>query len=112
MRRRLVRVLATAGLAAVLLTAGGCRQMTDFWGWCCLSGDLIDYEQYLSIDQEANPKPSVDDVISRLGSPASVHDRDGARIRLDYHAYSLNDELKRAQFFFDKNEKLLKKELW
>ena len=78
-----------------------------FW-----SSDVITYDQYLAIDTEATPKLTVDDVMNQLGEPVSVHDRDGARRRIDYRAYSLNDELKRAHFQFDKSEKLEKKEMW
>lgn len=111
MRIRSVPVLAVA-LGFALVGTTGCRVMTDVWGWCCLSGDVITYDQYRSIDPELNPKPTVDDVINTLGTPMAVHDRNGARVRVDYHAYGLDDSLKRAEFHFDKNEKLVKKELW
>jgi hypothetical protein len=111
MRLRSVPVLAVS-LGFVLAGSAGCRAMTDFYGWCCLSGELITYDQYQMIDIEANPKPTVDDVINTLGTPMTVQDRNGARVRVDYHAYGLDDKLKRAEFHFDKNEKLVKKELW
>jgi hypothetical protein len=109
---RLRTVLTTLSLGLALAGASGCRAMTDVYGAVFLKGDLIDYVQYQQIDPEANPKPSVDDVINRLGKPMEIHDRNGARMRLDYHAYGLDDSLKRAEFHFDKSEKLTKKELW
>lgn len=111
MQFRTVPVLAVS-LGFVLVGTTGCRVMSDFYGWCCLSGDMVNYDQYQAIDADANPKPSVDDVINSLGKPMAVHDRNGARVRVDYHAYGLDDSMKRAEFHFDRNEKLVKKELW
>lgn len=112
MRRRLFALVSAAPFALAILASSGCRTMTEASVWAFRRGDLITYEQYQSIDPNANPKPSVDDVINALGSPNDMHDRDGARVRVDYLALSINDELKRAEFHFDKNERLLKKELW
>lgn len=109
---RVAPVLAASLALAALFGAGGCKTIYDGWDAVFWSSDIITYDQYLAIDPEANPKPSADDVIAQLGEPVSVHDRDGSRRRLDYRAYSLNDELKRAEFHFDKNEKLMKKEMW
>ncbi len=110
MRCRLA--LAALPLALLLAAAPGCRSVTEATVWAFRKGDLITYEQYMGIDAAANPKPSVDDVINTLGVPNDLHDRDGARVRVDYLCMALNDELKRAEFHFDKNERLLKKELW
>ncbi|MCE9634451.1 MAG: hypothetical protein K8T90_01995 [Planctomycetes bacterium] len=112
MRIRLVPALAAASLGLVLAASTGCRTMTDAYGWAFLSGEMITYDQYQTIDPEASPKPTADDVINTLGKPMAIHDRNGARVRIDYHAYGLDDSLKRAEFHFDKNEKLVKKELW
>lgn len=112
MRIRPVSVLATLAVGLVLAGTTGCRAMTDVYGSVFLDGDLIDYGQYQMIDADANPKPTVDDVINTLGTPMSVRDRNGARVRLDYHAYGSDDSLRRAEFHFDKSEKLVKKELW
>lgn len=112
MRIRFNAVLAAASLSLVFLAAPGCRAMTSAYGWAFLSGDIVSYDQYAQVDADANPKPSVDDVMNMLGKPSAIHDRNGARVRIDYHAYGLDDTLKRAEFHFDKNEKLVKKELW
>jgi hypothetical protein len=110
MRTRTALTLLSLGL--FLGAAPGCRTTTDIYGAIFLTGELIDYPQYQQIDPEANPKPTVDDVINTLGKPTAIHDRNGVRVRLDYHAYGLDDSLKRAEFHFDKSEKLTKKELW
>ncbi|MCG3135019.1 MAG: hypothetical protein HMLKMBBP_02512 [Planctomycetes bacterium] len=110
MAPRTAVLAATLGLAAAALP--GCRTMTETGVWMFRKGDLITYEQYLSIDANADPKPSVDDVINMLGKPNDMRDRDGARVRLDYLALTINDDLKRAEFRFDKNERLVTKELW
>jgi hypothetical protein len=77
-----------------------------------LKGECLSYEKYLSVDPTAVPTPTVDTVISQLGTPMNVHDRNGKRRSVDYHAYSLTGEMKVAVFTFDENEKLVKKELW
>ena len=112
MRIRFHAVLSVLSLGLVAAAAPGCRAMTGAYGWAFLSGDIITYDQYGQVDADANPKLTVDDVINTLGKPAALHDRNGARVRIDYHAYGLDDTLKRAEFHFDKNEKLVKKELW
>lgn len=112
MRVRVVPLIASLSLGLVLASAGGCRQLAGAWNWCCQSGALISYDQYLEIDTEANPKLTVSDVVERLGKPMEVHDRNGARVRIDYHAFGMDDSMKRAEFHFDKSEKLVKKELW
>lgn len=107
-----VRVLAVLTLAAAAAGgAAGCGTMNTVRSWF-LRGDVISYDQYLSIDAHAEPKPSVDDVINALGRPSSYQDKNGARVRLDYHAYGLDDTLRRAEFRFDKNERLIDKSLW
>lgn len=104
-------VLGLSVLCATLGGAAGCAQVNTAHGWL-LRGNVLTYDQYLSIDQSAKPTPTAENVIQTLGKPMSVHDRDGIRRRIDYHCYSLNDDLKIAEFTFDENEKLVKKELW
>jgi len=114
-RRRRRAVLAAPialALLGALLGAGGCKSVYDAWDGVFWSSDILAWDQYQAIDTEANPKLTVDEVIRQLGEPVSIHDRDGARRRIDYRAYSLNDDLERAHFHFDKNEKLEKKEMW
>src|SRR5262245_34862857 len=77
-----------------------------------LTGDVLTYTQYLSVDQSGTPAPTPDYVLKTLGKPLEVHDRNGVIRSIDYHCYSLNDDLKIASFFFDENQKLVKKELW
>jgi hypothetical protein len=112
MRFRLAPVAVVLSLGLVAAGTTGCRQMAVAWNTCCQRGALVTYEQYQQIDTEANPKLGVEDVMEILGKPMEVHDRNGARVRLDYHAFGMDESLKRAEFHFDKNEKLLKKELW
>lgn len=115
MRARPISIRSSAlfvALGAALLAAPGCRTMTDVYGSVFLSGELIDYAQYQQVDPEAKPQPSVDDVINTLGKPMAIRDQNGARVRLDYHAYGLDDSLKRAEFHFNQQEKLVKKVLW
>jgi hypothetical protein len=97
--------------AFVVLAAGllaGCSSVRCWF----LKGECLTYEQYLSIDQSANPAPTADQVLKTLGAPLAVRDRDGIRRRIDYYAYSLNGDLKIAEFRFDANEKLVEKQLW
>jgi hypothetical protein len=103
-------VVAFAGLGALALGAG-CSTVNTARGWF-LKGNVLTYEQYLSIDPAATPTPTADTVLQQLGMPLSVKDRDGVRRRIDYHAYSLTGDLKNAEFSFDENEKLVKKDLW
>lgn len=109
------RVVAVASgllaLAAIVGTAPGCSAGRAF-SCMFMKGKCITYEQYLAIDQDASPTPTAESVLQTLGNPMAVHDRDGIRRSIDYHAYSLTGELKVAQFTFDENEKLVKKELW
>lgn len=106
MKRTLFVVAALAGLAATLSTAPGCSMGAVF------AGNVLSYEQYLSIDQDMKPTPTADTVLQALGMPKTVHDRNGVRRRIDYNAKSLTGDLKTAEFTFDENEKLVKKELW
>ena len=101
-----------AGFLGMLLLTGGCKSVTESWGDTVWTSDTITYDAYLAIDAQANPKPTADEVIAKLGEPLSVHDSNGAMRRVDYRAWSPDDELRRAQFHFDKNEKLVKKEMW
>jgi len=105
-------MVLAAPLALALFGAGACRSVYETVDIMFMTSDIIEYDEYLAIDTQANPKLTVDDVMKRLGQPASIHDRDGARRRIDYRAFSTNDDLKRAHFQFDKNEKLEKKEMW
>jgi outer membrane protein assembly factor BamE (lipoprotein component of BamABCDE complex) len=95
-------------LAAGALLLSGCTTVRCWF----VKGECLTYEQYLSIDQSANPAPTADQVLKTLGNPLAVRDRDGVRRRVDYYAFSLNGDLKIAEFTFDANEKLVKKELW
>ena len=95
-------------LAAVLALAPavtGCAALKEPF----LSGDTITYEQYLRVDE--NDEPTVDQVLARLGEPASVEDRDGRRFKLVYNAYTMFRKLGHAEFVFDKDEVLRKKTL-
>ncbi len=105
----------TAFLVALFLLSGttaGCTSVKSLYSGVFHTGNLITYEQYLSLDQDANPPPTVDEVIAKLGKPRAVHDRDGARRVIEYHAFSLTDELRVAEFHFDDKERLTKKQLW
>jgi len=106
-------LILASGLAAAsgALALTGCATYnsvrTSF-----MSGDVLTYAQYLSIDQSASPTPTVTHVLKTLGDPLEVHYRDGVIRSIDYHSHSLNDDLKIATFFFDENQNLVKKELW
>lgn len=104
--------LAAAALLAVLPLTTGCKTVKEAYADTILTGDTITYEQYLQFDVESETKYTVDMVIARLGKPARVSDRDGKRRKVTYHAFSMADELKTAEFFFDAGEVLIKKELW
>jgi hypothetical protein len=104
MNRSLSAVVALGGLAALVVLAPGCGTVRK--------GSLLTYDEYLSIDTATTPTPTADTVLSKLGMPKSVHDRNGVRRRIDYHTYTLNGDMKTAEFSFDENEKLVKKELW
>ena len=111
MKRAVVVASGLLALGFVLAAAPGCAASRAFQ---CMffKGNCISYDQYLSVDQSAVPTPTAEAVLQSLGSPMAVHDRNGIRRSIDYHAYSLTGELKVAQFTFDENEKLVKKELW
>ncbi len=111
MKRILVLVAGSASLVGVLGVLPGCETVHSVHGWF-LSGAVLTYQQYLSVDQAAVPAPNADSVIKTLGKPMEVHDRDGVIRAVDYHCYSLNGDLKLATFFFDENQKLVKKEMW
>ncbi len=102
--------LLVGALALSLLA--GCRAIQETYAGAVLRGDTISYDAYLTQDVRASPRPTAAQVIDALGTPATVFDRDGLRRRLDYHAFSLTGELKRAEFHFDKDERLIKKQLW
>ena len=111
MKRAVATALLAVAVAAPLAVLPGCSTGQSVRCWF-LKGTCLSYQDYLSVDQDANPAPTADSVLSKLGKPLAVHDRDGIRRRIDYYAYSLTDDLKIAEFTFDENEKLLKKELW
>jgi len=111
MKRAIVLASGLLALAGTLVAAPGCSTTSSVRCWF-LTGRCLSYEQYLSLDQDASPPPTAATVLSTLGAPKSVHDRDGVRRRIDYYAYSLTGDLKIAEFTFDENEKLVKKELW
>ena len=77
-----------------------------------LTGRTITYDEYLAMDSRSDPPPTVDDVISRLGPPMSISDRDGVRRKVEYHAFSVSGLLKTAEFHFDKEERLSAKTMW
>jgi hypothetical protein len=107
-------LLVCAGLTALFGTISattGCATVQKV-NELFLKGEVLTYEKYLSVDQAASPPPKADTVISTLGMPMAVHDRDGVRRRIDYHCYSLTGEMKIAEFQFDEHENLVKKELW
>lgn len=108
-----VRNLVLAvGLAAAAGTLGGCQTVKETYADAFYSGTVLTYEQYLSIDQTANPAPTADEVMEALGNPSSVKDRDGVKRRVEYWAFSLTGEIKRAEFHFNEFGRLEKKELW
>jgi hypothetical protein len=111
MKRTVVLVSCLAALAGVLVVAPGCAN-NPFFPSLFRKGTVLTYKQYLSIDQSATPTPTADFVLKTLGTPMEVRDRDGRIREIDYHAYSLNDDMKIATFFFDANQKLVKKDLW
>jgi len=107
--------IARYGLAAVLAVSpllANCQGVKKVYADTLLSGTTLTYDQYLSQDVDAVPPVTVDSLIKALGSPADVYDRDGVRRRVEYHAFSMTGDLKRAEFHFDRDEKLTKKELW
>lgn len=112
MMRPFLRAASAALLLGALAGLSGCTTTKKWYADTFLAGNVLTYEQYLSMDQDANPPPTVDDVLAKLGTPMDVRDSDGVRRRLDYHAFSLTDDLKIAEFHFDSNERLMKKELW
>ena len=108
MTSRPILLTVSSALAVTLLASTGCRTVKEVYADTVLKGDTVTYEQYLAIEDGV----SADLLIARLGKPASVHDRDGKRRLIRYNAFSLTDELKRAEFHFSADEKLEKKELW
>jgi hypothetical protein len=111
MMRKLVLVSCLATLGGALVVSGGCTS-SPLFPTMFLKGQILTYEQYLSVDQSATPAPTADMVLKKLGTPMEVRDRDGLIREIDYHAYSLNGDMKIATFFFDANQKLVKKDLW
>jgi hypothetical protein len=104
MNRAIFSTLAVVSL----VTLAGCNSVRCMF----VKGRCLSYEQYLAVDQDARPAPTVESVLTSLGKPAAVHDRDGATRQLDYYTYSLTGDLKLAEFTFDENGNLVKKWLW
>ena len=98
-------------LAATPILAG-CQSSKEAYAALFYKGDTITYDQYLSQDVNAVPQVSVDSLLEALGKPRAVVDRDGVRRRIEFNAFSMTGDLKVAEFHFDVNEKLVKKELW
>ncbi len=109
MKRAALVLSSILFLGGALVALPGCETSPRCW---FLKGNCLTYDQYLTMDQSANPAPTADLVLKTFGKPMSVHDRDGIRRRIDYYSYSLTGDLKIAEFTFDENEKLVKKELW
>ena len=107
MKSWIARFAFVAVVAAAPLLSG-CSTIREPF----LSGTVLTYDAYLSQDVNAVPPVTVDSLIETLGPPADVYDRDGVRRRVEYHSYSMTGDLKRAEFHFDRDEKLVKKELW
>ena len=115
---RTARLLMAALLGVIPFTAG-CKTVKEAYADTVLRGETITYEQYLSmitIDQAkaagSGDPANADQLIARLGKPASVYDLNGKRRKIVYNAFSLSDELKKAEFHFNENEVLMKKQLW
>lgn len=106
-----ILVSCVLALGATLSVTAGCTVTNAVRDWT-LKGSVLTYDQYLSVDQSASPPPTADTVLTKLGMPMNVHDRDGIRRQIDYYAYSLNNDLNIAEFHFDEHEKLTKKVLW
>lgn len=109
-----VSLAALFALVAVLPLCGGCRTVKELYADTVLKGDTITYQQYLDIVSEGpdSERTTADRLIARLGNPASVYDRNGKRRMIVYNAFSMTDELKKAEFHFDDDERCTKKQLW
>lgn len=109
---------AIARTALLLVIAGsplcltGCETTRDAYANVFLTGTVLTYEQYLSIDHNADPPLSAETVIDMLGKPREVRDVDGVKRMVSFWSYSFTGDLKRAEFHFDSMGKLMKKELW
>jgi hypothetical protein len=105
-------ILVLGGLAALGVALCACETVQGARD-AFLKGEVLSYDQYRTAgDPTDNPQPTADTILKQLGQPRAVHDRDGVIRRLDYHSYSLNGDLKVAEFTFDENQRLTKKELW
>lgn len=100
------------GLALTVLSAPGCRTVKEAYAHTLLTGEILSYEEYLSIGEGADPHPTAQQVLDRLGEPEHVEMQNGKRFRIRYHAFSIMEMLKRAEFVFDEDERLTKKDLW
>jgi hypothetical protein len=104
-------LLLVSGLAALCGVLPGCSTVQSVHHWF-LKGTVLSYDDYLKLDQTAVPTPTVQTVMNAYGPPKAVHDRGGAIRKVEWHCYSLDGELKTAEFSFDENGKLLTKQLW
>lgn len=111
-RSRVAPLSLLVVVLCVLPLTAGCKTVKEAYADAILQGETITYRQYLSMDQNSDDPPSADAVIARLGKPAAVHDVNGRRRKIVYNAFSLADELKKAEFYFNDKEILVKKELW
>lgn len=114
LRSSATRATATTLFALATLTplCAGCKSVKEMYADVVLKGDTITYQQYLDMAIDGPDRVSADMLIAKLGKPASVKDRNGKRRLIYYNAFSLTDELKKAEFHFDEDEMLMKKELW
>ena len=104
--------LARCALLGLLLAAtpmvSGCQMYADVF----YRGKTLTYDDYLTQDVRAVPPVTVKSLLEDLGDPRAVVDRDGVRRLVKYNAFSMTGSLKTAEFHFDVNERLVKKELW
>jgi hypothetical protein len=70
----------------------------------CQTGDILSYEEFISFD--VADRMTVEQVIDRLGPPLEVLESKGKRIKLVYHAHSMTGEPRKAEFFFDSEERM------
>ena len=100
-------------ILSLAVAAGGCKSIKETYAETFLTGEILTYEQYRAVGEYPAPRPTARDVLDSLGEPADVDYDDDGRIRkIVYHAFSLLDQLKRAEFHFDGDGVLTKKDLW
>ena len=96
------------GLAlCVLASVPACAVRNAFW-----RGAVLSYEQYICVDQTNVPRPTPQTVVAKLGKPMAVREEKGAVKEIDYHAESIEGEMKIATYFFDEKHELYKKQMW